>query len=159
MRPMHLVGIRSTQASTGLVAILVEAGGPGMIAVPVTAREGLVLSEPAPSTRPDWVSLLARSVQVLGGSLLQIRLGVDADARLVCGLAIAGRDERGEVGEVPCAPGDALVLASALDRPILASETLLRLRGVDLGEQTTHERMARWRRSLATAIPEEPPTR
>lgn len=156
---MHLVGIRSTAASTGLVAILVEAGGPGMIAVPVTAREGLVLSEPDPSTQPAWAGLLARSIQALGGSILQIRLGADADARLVCGLVLAGNHDRGEVGEIPCAPGDALVLASALDRPILASEALLRLRGVDLGEQTMHERMARWRRSLATAIPEEPPAR
>lgn len=156
---MHLVGIRSTAASTGLVAILVEAGGPGMVAIPVTAREGLVLSEPGPSTQPDWVGVLARSVQMLGGSILQIRLGVDADARLVCGLTLADRDEHGEVGEIPCAPGDALVLAGVLDRPILASETLLRLRGVDLGEQTMHERMARWRRSLATAIPDDPPAR
>ena len=55
---MQLVGVRSTNPDDGLVAVLVEDGGPAMLAIPVTAHEGLVLQAHGSYHSPSWPRLL-----------------------------------------------------------------------------------------------------
>ena len=55
---MTLVGVRSTAPSRGLVAILVENGGPAVLAVPVNAREGLLLSAGRSARTPGWTPVV-----------------------------------------------------------------------------------------------------
>ena len=82
---MTLVSVRSTTSQNGLVAILVEDGGPAMVAVPVTPREGLLLSSGEASEvmrTLTWTTLLGQTCRALGGRVSAVELDVDADAAL-----------------------------------------------------------------------------
>lgn len=141
---MHLVGVRSTTPNTGLVAILVEDGGPGMLAVPVTAREGIALSPEGGGRPPSWTSLVTHCTRMLGAEVTGVLLDVDADARLTAVMLVSRTPEPQAQGAVPSSPGDALVLSWAAQLPVWATEELLRLRGVDLSEETLQQRVDRW---------------
>ena len=84
---MQLVGVRSTNPDDGLVAVLVEDGGPAMLAIPVTAHEGLVLQAHGSYRSPSWPRLLDDVVEALGGRIGRTELDVDDDARLVARLS------------------------------------------------------------------------
>lgn len=149
---MTLAAIRSTALGHGLVALLVEADGPGVIAVPVSAREGITLSAPDVAPRPTWPDMVAGLGDVLGGRAEQVLLDVDADARLCASVVLAhGAGEEPRRTTVACAPSDGLLLAQALSLPITASEPLLRLRQVDLDSEDLCDRLAAWRAELAHA--------
>jgi len=64
---MQLVGVRSTDPDDGLVAVLVEDGGPAMLAIPVTAHEGLVLQAHGShrSRKPRVLERCARKIRAL----------------------------------------------------------------------------------------------
>ena len=145
---MTLVSVRSTTSRKGLVAILVEDGGPAVIAVPVTPREGLLLSAGEPTHAPTWIDLLEQACRVLGGEVDAVELDVDADAALRARVVLT-RDRTEH--RVPCAPAEALVTARSLRRPIVASARLLQLRGLDLDAREIRLRFAQWREELATA--------
>ena len=153
---MCLVGVRSTSPDAGLVAILVERGGPGMLAVPVGVREGLSLAAGDVGPATSWTGLMGRCAEAAGTRLSHVRLDVDDDARLCARVALEpaprhGIGPRGPVC-VDAAPGDALVLAGALGLDIRASSEVLRLRGVDLGEEPAQVRFERWRMELASEL-------
>ena len=80
---MTLMSVRSTTSRKGLVAILVEDGGPAVIAVPVTPREGLLLSAGEPTHAPTWIDLLEQACRVLGGEVDAVELDAAADAALL----------------------------------------------------------------------------
>lgn len=153
MRTMTLAAIRSTALGDGLVAILVEVGGPGVLAVPVSAREGIVLSAPDVVPLPTWPDLITRVCRMWGGRAVRVLLDVDEDARLSGAVVLAdlkGRPDEPET-RVSCAPADGLVLAEVLSVPIVASAELLRLRQEDLGDEAMSDRLAAWRAELAQA--------
>ena len=85
---MQLVGVRSTNPDDGLVAVLVEDGGPAMLAIPVTAHEGLVLHAHDSYRSPSWPRLLDDVVEALGGRIGRTELDVDDDARIVARLVV-----------------------------------------------------------------------
>lgn len=149
---MSLVSVRSTSPRRGLVAILVENGGPAVLAVPVSAREGLLLSGRGPIHAPTWTSLVGRICAALGGTVTDVGLDVDGDATLCAHLTVV--QDGGEY-RVPCTPSEALVAARAQDLPVVASPAVLRLRGLDLGERELRQQLARWREELATAVVDE----
>ncbi|MDU0348959.1 bifunctional nuclease [Actinomyces sp. MRS3W] len=154
MRTMSLMGVRSTTPDSGLVAVLMEEGGPGMLAVPVGARDGLLLSTPEWSRRPTWAPFLAACVDAFGSSVLRVVLDVDDDGGLCC-TAVLDADTPTLSTSVPCTPSDGLILASALSVPLLATGALLRLRGIDLGEEELQHRLQQWRRALDDAAAED----
>ena len=81
---MTLVGVRSTAPSRGLVAILVENGGPAVLAVPVNAREGLLLSAGRSARSPSWTALLEQTCRALDGRIRSAELDVDAESAGGC---------------------------------------------------------------------------
>ena len=152
---MTLVSVRSTTSRKGLVAILVEDGGPAVIAVPVTPREGLLLSSGEASEvmrTLTWTTLLGQTCRALGGRVSAVELDVDADAALcACVVLLQGEIEH----RVPCSPAEALVAAQSLGRPVVATAGLLRLRGLDLDAQGLCLRFAQWRRELEAVAVDE----
>ena len=78
---MQLVGVRSTNPDDGLVAVLVEDGGPAMLAIPVTPHEGLVLHAHGPHRSPSWPRLLDDVVEALGGRIGRTELDVELSKR------------------------------------------------------------------------------
>ncbi|WP_203233858.1 DUF151 domain-containing protein [Actinomyces sp. 565] len=149
---MTLMGVRSTVPDTGLVAVLVENGGPGMLAIPVGARDGLLLSAPEWSRGPSWAPFLSACVDAFGSAVLRVVLDVDADGG-ICAVAVLEADTPSSSTAVACAPSDALVLARALSVPIFATGALLRLRGIDLGEEALQCRLRQWRQALDDVVP------
>lgn len=153
---MCLVGVRSTSPDAGLVAILVERGGPGMLAVPVGVREGLSLAAGEVGPATSWTGLMGRCAEAAGTRLSHVRLDVDDDARLCARVVLEPAPRHGLGPRLPvcvdAAPGDALVLAGALGLDIRASSEVLRLRGVDLGEESVQARFERWRMELASEL-------
>ena len=137
---MTLVGVRSTAPSRGLVAILVENGGPAVLAVPVNAREGLLLSAGRSARSPSWTALLEQTCRALDGRIRSAELDVDADAALRACLVVS-RDE--------------LVVAQRLNRPVVASPTLLRLRDLDLAGDDLRLQLTRWRGELTVVAADE----
>ena len=110
---MTLVSVRSTTSQKGLVAILVEDGGPAMVAVPVAPREGLLLSAGETTRAPTWTTLLGRACRALDGRIDAVELDVDADAAL-CACVVLVQDEAEH--RVPCSPAEALVAVAGLSR-------------------------------------------
>ena len=153
---MCLVGVRSTSPDAGLVAILVERGGPGMLAVPVGVREGLSLAAGEMGPATSWTGLMGRCAEAAEARLSHVRLDVDDDARLCARVVLEPAPRHGLGPRLPvcvdAAPGDALVLAGALGLDIRASSEVLRLRGVDLGEEPAQARFERWRMELASEL-------
>ena len=155
---MTLVSVRSTTSQKGLVAILVEDGGPAMVAVPVAPREGLMLSageaDEAEQTMraPTWTTLLGQACRVLGSRIDAVELDVDADAALcACVVLVPGEAEH----RVPCSPAEALVVARSLGCPTVATARLLMLRGLDLDAQELCLRFAQWRQELEAMAVDE----
>ncbi|WP_168708126.1 bifunctional nuclease domain-containing protein [Actinomyces procaprae] len=148
------MGIRSTVPDSGLVAVLMEDGGPGMLAVPVGARDGLLLSAPEWSSGPSWAPFLSACVDAFGSTVLHVVLDVDADGGM-CASAALDTDTPAQSTAVPCTPSDALVLARTLGVPILATSALLRIRGLDLGEEALQRRLRQWRRVLDGIVAED----
>nr|WP_235954126.1 DUF151 domain-containing protein [Actinomyces faecalis] len=151
---MRLVAIRSTSPDEGLVALLVEEGGPSILAVPVSAREGLCLSAETAS-QVTWPPLLRRCLEVQGGTLDEVHLGVDDDAVLRAELVLRQTGSSPGTSRVPCAPADALMVSRISRVPLRASDDLLRLRGVDLGEESISQQVARWRQDLHAGSAED----
>ena len=153
---MCLVGVRSTSPVAGLVAILVESGVPWMLAVPVGVREGLSLSAGEVGPATSWTGLMGRCAEAAEARLSHVRLDVDDDARLCARVVLEPAPRHGLGPRLPvcvdAAPGDALVLAGALGLDIRASSEVLRLRGVDLGEESAQARFERWRMELASEL-------
>nr|WP_235984729.1 DUF151 domain-containing protein [Actinomyces trachealis] len=146
---MKLIGVRSTVADEGLVAVLLEEGGPGMIAVPVTPREGLALSGVTNGLHLSWLGLLHRCVTATEGRVEGVCVNVGPDGELLGSLEL--RACSGSVQEVACSPGEAVSVAAAADLRICVSERLLAQQGVDLGEVSVHESMAKMRDQLKRA--------
>ena len=94
---MCLVGVRSTSPDAGLVAILVERGGPGMLAVPVGVREGLSLAAGEVGPATSWTGLMSRCAEAAGARLSHVRLDVDDDARLCAAVVLAEGTAPGSV--------------------------------------------------------------
>lgn len=151
MGTMTLVAIRSTAQGNGLVAILVEDGGSGVLAVPVSAREGIVLSAPDIAPLPTWPSLITRVCRTWGGRAERVVLDVDDDARICGAVVLTEIQGRPDEAWVPCAPSDGLILAEVLSVPITASKALLRLRQEDLGDEALSDRLVAWRAELTQA--------
>ena len=152
---MTLVSVRSTTSQKGLVAILVEDGGPAMVAVPVAPREGLLLSSGEASEvmrTLTWTTLLGRACRALDGRIDAVELDVDADAAL-CACVVLVQDEVEH--RVPCSPAEALVAAQSLGCPVVATAGLLRLRGLDLDARQLCLRFAQWRQELETLAVDE----
>lgn len=146
---MQLVGVRSTNPDDGLVAVLVEDGGPAMLAIPVTPHEGLVLHAHGPHRSPSWPRLLDDVVEALGGRIGRTELDVDDDARIVARLVVETPAYPDRVTTVPCTPGEGLLLSGYHRFPVHASSSLTRLRAVDLSDDHGAERLAQWRRMLS----------
>ena len=149
---MTLVSVRSTTSQKGLVAILVEDGGPAKVAVPVAPREGLLLSAGETTRAPTWTTLLGRACRALDGRIDAVELDVDADAAL-CACVVLVQDEAEH--RVPCSPAEALVAAQSLGCPVVATAGLLRLRGLDLDARQLCLRFAQWRQELETLAVDE----
>jgi hypothetical protein avisC_09011 len=149
---MTLMSVRSTTSQKGLVAILVEDGGPAVVAVPVNPREGLLLSAGESARTPTWTALVDQVCRTLGGEIDAVELDVDADAALCARVRLS---QGGTAHQVPCAPAEALVIAQCLEHPIAASDKLLQLRGLALDAQELSLRFARWREELATMAADE----
>lgn len=163
---MTLVGVRATDSSTGLVAILVEVAGPAMVAVPVTAREGLLLSGSDGVTAPSWVDLLTRTCLALGAEPVDAVLDVDADAALTAHIRMRRSGEPSAEAASPhgtgaadgptpvealaCSTGDALMLAQRGGLRIVATERLLDTHRLDLASEGSEARVAAWRQELET---------
>ena len=92
----------------------------------------------------------------MGGRIGRTELDVDDDARLCARVVLEPAPRHGLGPRLPvcvdAAPGDALVLAGALGLDIRASSEVLRLRGVDLGEEPAQARFERWRMELASEL-------
>ena len=145
---MQLVGVRSTNPDDGLVAVLVEDGGPAMLAIPVTAHEGLVLQAHGSYHSPSWPRLLDDIVEALGGRIGRTELDVDDVARLVARLVVEAPACADKVMAVPCTPGEGLLLSGYHRFPVHASSSLTRLRAVDLSDDYGAEQFEQWRRVL-----------
>ncbi|WP_172458376.1 bifunctional nuclease domain-containing protein [Actinomyces bovis] len=141
--------MRSTAADEGLVAVLLEERGPGMIAVPVTPREGLALSAVANGLPPTWLKLLHRCVVAAEGDVEGVSVNVGPDGELLGSLEL--RACTGIMRQVSCTPGEAVAVASAAELRICVSDRLLAQQGVDLGEAPVHELMAKMRDQLERA--------
>jgi len=146
---MQLVGVRSTDPDDGLVAVLVEDGGPAMLAIPVTAHEGLVLQAHGSHRSPSWPRLLDDLVEALGGRIGRTELDVDDDARIVARLIVETPACASQVKTVACTPGEGLLLSGYHRFPVHASSSLTRLRAVDLSDDHGVERLAQWQRMLS----------
>lgn len=146
---MQLVGVRSTNPDDGLVAVLVEDGGPAMLAIPVTAHEGLVLHAHDSYRSPSWPRLLDDVVEALGGRIGRTELDVDDDARIVARLVVEVPEREDKVMTVSCTPGEGLLLSGYHRFPVHASSSLTRLRAVDLSDDRGAEKLAQWRRILS----------
>ena len=146
---MQLVGVRSTDPDDGLVAVLVEDGGPTMLAIPVTAHEGLVLQAHGSHRSPSWPRLLDDVVEALGGRIGRTELDVDDDARIVARLVVETPAHASGVTTVACTPGEGLLLSGYHRFPVHASSSLTRLRAVDLSDDHGAERLEQWQRMLS----------
>ncbi|MCL3778204.1 MULTISPECIES: bifunctional nuclease [unclassified Actinomyces] len=135
------MGVRASQEDGGLVAILVEEAGPRMVAVPVGARDALTLSSGEGPASSTWSVLLTSTLDAAGAHLEGLVLDVDADGGLCTGARVVAAD--GGEHLVPCCPADALILAYERHARLWASPALLRLRSVDLAEETVQEQVAR----------------
>ena len=144
------MGVRADGRRAGVVAVLVEDGGVRTLAVPLTPREGVSLSASvAGITATGWTRLLARAVEVLGGQLRAAHLDQDDDGGVTASLCLAGHRR------VPCEPGEALLVAAALDLTVESSEGLLRLHGIVPGVVVGPEaNVSRLRADLDSAGPE-----
>lgn len=132
MRTLVLAGVRSEAQTHSLVAILIEEGGPGLLAVPVGARAGLALQVPPGAGASGWALALSRTAQALGGGVSHAHLRLDPDARILSSLVLNGHGGGAVPTEVPLTPAQALVLAHSLRVPLLAEDRVLALHGVDL---------------------------
>ena len=156
---MTLVGVRATDSSTGLVAILVEDGGPAMVAVPVTARDGLVLASGDEVAAPTWIDLLTRTCRVLDAAPADVVVDADADARLTARIRLvrparpsAAADasaHRAPETVVACSTGEALVLSQRSRLGLVATERLLDAHRLDLASEGSEAHVAAWRQELA----------
>lgn len=146
---MQLVGVRSTNPDDGLVAVLVEDGGPAVLAIPVTAHEGLVLHAHGSDRSPSWLRLLDDVVKALGGSIGRIELDIDDDARIIARIVVKASAHTDTVTAVPCTPGEGLLLSGYRRLPVHASSSLTRLRAVDLSDDHGAEQLEQWRRMLS----------
>ena len=146
---MQLVGVRSTNPDDGLVAVLVEDGGPAMLAIPVTAHEGLVLHAHGSDRSPSWPRLLDDVIEILGGRIGRTELDVDDDARIVARIVVEASAHTDKVTAVPCTPGEGLLLSGYHRLPVHASSSLTRLRAVDLSDDHGAEQLEQWRRGLS----------
>lgn len=149
---MQLVGVRSTNLNDGLVAVLVEDGGPVVLAIPVTPQEGLVLHAQGSERSPSWPGLLDDVVQLLGGRIRRTELDVDDDARIVARIVVVASEGTDQATRVPCTPGEGLLLSGYHRLPVHASSSLTRLRAVDLNDDHGADHLARWRRVLSETI-------
>lgn len=129
---MRLVDIRSTHPEQGLVAVLVEDRGPAMLAIPVTARQGLALRAHRIGRSPSWAHLIKSLIAALGAQARSLLLDVDADARVTASLILGAGGPADASVQVACDPGDGLVVACAQSLALEASQELVRLRTVDL---------------------------
>lgn len=118
-----------------------------MLAIPVTAHEGLVLHAHGSDRSPSWPRLLDDVVEVLGGHIGRTELDVDEDARIVARLVVKAPRCADKV--VPCTPGEGLLLSGYHRLPVHASRSLTRLRAVDLNDDHGAEQLRQWRRMLA----------
>ena len=149
---MQLVGVRSTNPDDGLVAVLVEDGGPAVLAIPVTPHEGLVLHAHGSDRSPSWPGLLDDVVQALGGRVRCTELDVDDDARIVARIVVVTHAGADQATTVPCTPGEGLLLSGYHRLPVHASSSLTRLRAVDLNDDHEADHLAQWRRVLSETI-------
>ena len=146
---MQLVGVSSTDPDDGLVAVLVEDGGPAMLAIPVTAHEGLVLQAHGSHRSPSWPRLLDDVVEALGGRIGCTELDVDDDARIVARLVVETPACTSRLTRVACTPGEGLLLSGYHRFPVHASSSLTRLRSVDLSDDQGAERLEKWQHMLS----------
>lgn len=146
---MQLVGVRSTNPDDGLVAVLVEDGGPAVLAIPVTAHEGLVLHAHGSDRSPSWPRLLDDVVKALGGSIGRIELDIDDDARIIARIVVKASAHTDTGTAVPCTPGEGLLLSGYHRLPVHATSSLTRLRAVDLSDDHGAEQLKQWRRMLS----------
>jgi len=146
---MQLVGVRSTNPDDGLVAVLVEDGGPAMLAIPVTPHEGLVLHAHGPHRSPSWPRLLDDVVEALGGRIGRTELDVDDDARIVARLVVEVPAYPDRVTTVPCTPGEGLLLSGYHRFPVHARSAPRPPGGGGLRGYRGAERLAQWRRMLS----------
>ena len=149
---MTLMSVRSTTSQKGLVAILVEDGGPAVVAVPVNPREGLLLSAGESARTPTSDRSSGPGLSNLGvrSTLLSSMLMPMPRCALVC---CSLRAERRTRYRAPLQRH--WLLRSCLERPIAASDKLLQLRGLALDAQELSLRFARWREELATMAADE----
>ena len=146
---MQLVGVRSTNPDDGLVAVLVEDGGPAVLAIPVTAHEGLVLHAHGSDRSPSWPRLLDDVIKALGGSIRRIELDIDDDARIIARIVVKASAHTDTGTAVPCTPGEGLLLSGYHRLPVHATSSLTRLRAVDLSDDHGAEQLKQWRRMLS----------
>lgn len=151
---MRLVDVRSTHPEQGLVAVLVEDRGPAMLAVPVTARQGLALRAHRIGRSPSWAHLIEDLIAALGARA-RVLLDVDADARITASLRLEYEDPAAAPVQVPCDPGDGLVVACAQSLALEASQELVRLRAVDLTADLSGDLAADLAGGLMGGQPEE----
>lgn len=149
---MRVVTVRQTSPDEGLVALLVEEGGPSMLAIPVSAREGLMLSGEA-GTGDTWPFVLASALTTCGFRLIALDIDIDDDAALRCSLRVTSAVSGGEEQQrsVACSCGDGLIAASVCGIPVVASAAALRLRGIDLTEESISAKVVAWRADIAAA--------
>ena len=120
-----------------------------MLAIPVTAHEGLVLHAHGSGRSPSWPRLLDDVIEILGGRIGRPELDVDDDARIVARLVVEAPACANQVMTVACTPGEGLLLSGYHRFPVHASRSLTRLRAVDLSDDHGAERLAQWQRTLS----------
>ena len=121
-----------------------------MLAIPVTAHEGLVLHAHGSDRSPSWPRLLDDVIEILGGRIGRTELDVDDDARIVARIVVEASGHTDKVtAAVPCTPGEGLLLSGYHRLPVHASSSLTRLRAVDLSDDHGAEQLEQWRRGLS----------
>jgi RNA polymerase sigma factor (sigma-70 family) len=137
--PMELrevVRMRGDRWTGAHVVCLAEVGGERILPIWVGDFEATSLAlavEKVELPRPGPYAVMARTIQAIGGRLLEVRISRLADevfyAEIVCA------DSHGRRQTIDARPSDALNLAAVLDVPVLASPEVLRTAGTRAGAE------------------------
>jgi bifunctional DNase/RNase len=114
----------------GHVVILAETGGRRILPIWIGQAEAIWLAlalEGAEVPRPGTYSLMARSIEALGGSLREVGISRLTDEVFYSELVY--EDRNGARQTIDARPSDALNLAAVLNAPILASAQVIEAAG------------------------------
>jgi RNA polymerase sigma-70 factor (ECF subfamily) len=155
MVPMELREVLRTRGNEWPAAhavVLAEVGGQRVLPIWIGESEATWLAlaiEKADVPRPGTYALMARTIEAMGGRLLEVRISRLTDevfyAEVVC------EDSRGTRRTIDARPSDALNLAAILQAPIVAAPAVIEAAGTGRTAERMHRVLTEKRTEMVDA--------